>query len=187
MRAPLDFLPSWPTRKLPRPPASRFRLSTNISTDEGFKSSVHMSENMLDPSTAFSQDPTAAPFSRAYGNGKRLGIWDWFEQPGNEKYLRRFGIAMHGTSKLMPPDHVLSGLFYVSSCVTTFNTTTGYDWKSLKPGSLVVDVGGGIGSSILPVAKAFPTLHFVIQDRPHVVAQGLKVNFFIHVQRDEIG
>jgi len=50
-----------------------------------------------------------------------------------------------------------------------------YDWKSLKPGSLIVDVGGGIGVPALSLVKAFPTLQFIIQDRPSVVAKGFQV------------
>lgn len=53
-----------------------------------------------------------------------------------------------------------------------------YDWKSLKKGDLVVDVAGGIGSITLHLAKAFPDLNFVIQDRAAVVPQGIKANFF---------
>jgi O-methyltransferase domain len=52
----------------------------------------------------------------------------------------------------------------------------GYDWKSLKQDSLVVDVGGGVGSSVLELKGAFPHLRFVVQDRPKVVDDGVKVH-----------
>lgn len=55
--------------------------------------------------------------------------------------------------------------------------TIGYDWKSLKKGDLVVDVGGGIGSTAIHLAKAYPDLRFVIQDRASVVPDGIKVCF----------
>lgn len=42
-------------------------------------------------------------------------------------------------------------------------------------GSVVVDVGGGVGTSSLPLAEAYPNLEIVIQDRPPVVEDGLKV------------
>jgi 6-hydroxytryprostatin B O-methyltransferase len=41
----------------------------------------------------------------------------------------------------------------------------GFDWSSLGEGSLVVDVGGGSGTSSLVVARAFKTLRFVVQDQ----------------------
>ncbi|KAK7932023.1 hypothetical protein PG985_002735 [Apiospora marii] len=41
----------------------------------------------------------------------------------------------------------------------------GYDWGSLRSGALVVDVGGGSGSTSLVVAQAFLDLRFVVQDQ----------------------
>ena len=34
---------------------------------------------------------------------------------------------------------------------------------------MVIDVGGGIGSSSMVLAKAYPHLRFVVEDREHVV------------------
>ena len=45
----------------------------------------------------------------------------------------------------------------------------------MEKDSLVVDVGGGIGSTTRVFAKAFPHLRFVIQDRSAVVAEGIQV------------
>src|SRR5260370_32740262 len=53
---------------------------------------------------------------------------------------------------------------------------TGYDWKALPKGSVVVDVGGGVGSVTKVLVKAHPHLKFIIQDRPTVIADGLKVS-----------
>lgn len=41
---------------------------------------------------------------------------------------------------------------------------TGFDWKALPEKALVVDVGGGVGSQTLTLAKKFSHLNFVIQD-----------------------
>jgi len=54
--------------------------------------------------------------------------------------------------------------------------TDRYDWESLPEGSVVVDVGGGIGSVTDILAKAHPHLKFIIQDQLEVVEDGLKVN-----------
>jgi hypothetical protein len=57
----------------------------------------------------------------------------------------------------------------------------GFDWHLLPKGSIVVDVGGGIGSTSMLLASAFSSaegglgLKFVIQDRPVVVEMGEKV------------
>jgi tRNA G46 methylase TrmB len=45
----------------------------------------------------------------------------------------------------------------------------GFDWASLKKGDLVVDVGGGVGSSTLVLAKQYPDLKFVVQDLPQTI------------------
>lgn len=49
------------------------------------------------------------------------------------------------------------------------------DWAALPAGSTVVDVGGGSGKACFPIAKAYPHLKVVIQDKPHVVAKSVKV------------
>jgi len=52
---------------------------------------------------------------------------------------------------------------------------TGLEWQNLPEGSTVVDVGGGVGSQALSVARANPKLKVVIQDRAPVVAQAKEV------------
>lgn len=52
----------------------------------------------------------------------------------------------------------------------------GFDWGSLPEGSLVVDVGGGIGSTSMTIAKTFSHLRFCIQDRPKTVELGLSAS-----------
>jgi hypothetical protein len=52
---------------------------------------------------------------------------------------------------------------------------SGFDWGSLPKGGLVVDVGGGVGTVITVLAKALPYLQFIIQDRPAVIEDGIKV------------
>jgi len=52
----------------------------------------------------------------------------------------------------------------------------GFDWAGLGEGSLVVDVGGGIGSTSMTLAKAYPHLRFCIQDRPKTVELGIAVS-----------
>jgi len=59
----------------------------------------------------------------------------------------------------------------------------GYDWKSLPANALVVDVGGGVGTATLSLAKEFPHLKFVIQDRPAVVDAGVEVRLRFQVSQ----
>jgi MinD-like ATPase involved in chromosome partitioning or flagellar assembly len=54
----------------------------------------------------------------------------------------------------------------------------GFDWKSLKEDALIVDVGGGIGSSTLQLIKAYPHLRYVVQDRAKVITDAARVWMF---------
>ena len=45
----------------------------------------------------------------------------------------------------------------------------GYAWEKLPEGSLVVDVGGGVGAQSLTLATHHPHLRFVVQDLKSVV------------------
>ncbi len=64
----------------------------------------------------------------------------------------------------------------------TLMLSTGFDWQLLPRGSIVVDVGGGIGSTSMFLAHAFSNpsdedtlgLRFIIQDRKVVVEMGEK-------------
>ena len=54
-------------------------------------------------------------------------------------------------------------------------TCPGFDFSSLRDGALVIDVGGGIGSVSMVIAKAYPKLNFVVEDRLKVVQDAEKV------------
>lgn len=68
----------------------------------------------------------------------------------------------------------------------THRILSGFDWQSLPKGSVIVDVGGGIGSTSMLLAHAYsdgrdissdedvPGLKFIIQDREVVVDMGEK-------------
>jgi hypothetical protein len=51
----------------------------------------------------------------------------------------------------------------------------GFDWKSLKQNALVVDVGGGIGSQSMVLAKNHSHLRFIVQDREQVLKDAVSV------------
>jgi hypothetical protein len=59
----------------------------------------------------------------------------------------------------------------------------GFDWKSLPAGALVVDVGGGIGSSTMRLAKAYPNIKFIVQDLAKVLNDGIDVRYFAYCSR----
>ncbi|PCH41979.1 S-adenosyl-L-methionine-dependent methyltransferase [Wolfiporia cocos MD-104 SS10] len=98
--------------------------------------------------------PMHAPFNLAFRT--RVPYFEWLETPENAGRLKRFGRAMTGTGSWEVPGAIVGG----------------FPWHTLPPSSLVVDVGGGIGSTSLLLAHAFPRLRLLIQDRPQVVKMG---------------
>ena len=52
----------------------------------------------------------------------------------------------------------------------------GYTWENIPEGSLVVDVGGGVGTQSLTLAIHQPHLRFVVQDRESVVGDAVEVH-----------
>jgi len=119
--------------------------------DELFKASSYMTETYTDPKTKHSLDPSHTPFQRALNTDTLY--FPWIEATNK---VRRFGVAMVGFAQGEAPDAVLQG----------------FPWASLPENSLVVDVGGGIGSLALKIAKAHPHIRMVIQDRPAVIGMG---------------
>jgi O-methyltransferase domain len=89
-------------------------------------------------------------------------MWEWFEEPGNEYRLKRFGVAMTGTMKLDPPNAI----------------HLGFKWGDLPSGSLIVDVGGGLGHITMKLLQYHPQYKYIIQDRPPVIAQAREVRRF---------
>ncbi|KAI0278934.1 O-methyltransferase [Russula aff. rugulosa BPL654] len=124
--------------------------------DEGFKTSSYLTEALLDPEFGHAFEPNKTAFNKAYN--VKEDLWTWYEAPGNKLRLTRFGAAMNGVKNINPPEAILEG----------------YAWGQLPEGSLIVDVGGGVGSQSLVVAKDHPQLRFVVQDREAVVRDAVE-------------
>lgn len=78
-----------------------------ISTDDIFKSSSCLTDMLLDPKLANSDEPTQTPFNLAFQTS--LGIFPWFELPENAQRLQRFGLGMEGGKAMFNPKAVLQG------------------------------------------------------------------------------
>ena len=93
--------------------------------------------------------------------------------------LKRFGHAMTGTAGWEDGGSVSQAggeeALQLHPRHGRLKFCQGFDWAGLGEGSLVVDVGGGIGSTSMTLAKAFPHLRFCIQDRLKVVELGVIV------------
>ncbi|KAF9043854.1 S-adenosyl-L-methionine-dependent methyltransferase, partial [Hymenopellis radicata] len=150
-------------------PEAKYRGTNGISAFIGMwylqKSSAYITEAYLLSSNKNVEEPTHAPFNFAFGC-EGVGFFSWLEANSNRYRLERFGTAMTGTDSWEVPGAVLNG----------------FDWQLLPRGSIVVDVGGGIGSTSMFLAHAFSNpsdedalgLRFIIQDRKVVVEMGEK-------------
>lgn len=123
------------------------------STDEMFKSSSHLTECILEPSSSRSFFGDQSPFSHAFETGMdfRTFLQLSYDQ---EVRLRRFITATECLSHIGASDQGLSG----------------YNWGTIGNG-LLVDVGGGIGHVALSLARSYPRLRIVLQDRAEVIVQ----------------
>ena len=102
-----------------------------------------------------------------------LKYYEWIEQPGNEHRVKRFGNAMHGSQQFEITENIIH--CECASVEARYEPAidrvgAGFPWEELPSDSVVVDIGGGIGSVSLPIAEAFPHLRFVIEDRAPVCA-----------------
>ena len=62
-----------------------------------------------------------------------------------------------------------------TAVLTVIVFTLEFDWGSLPAGSVVVDVGGGIGNVTMDLAVRHSHLRFVVQDLPAVISQAHQV------------
>ncbi|KAK7042751.1 S-adenosyl-L-methionine-dependent methyltransferase [Favolaschia claudopus] len=122
--------------------------------DLGFKAAAYSWEHLSDPTTMNSGEPDTSAFARAIGSQETL--WTYLARPEERFRQQRFSIAMKGTQEMHRPESVVQA----------------FNWSKFAPDSLIVDVGGGVGSACLALAPRFPQFRFVIQDREEVVAQG---------------
>ncbi|KAJ7235076.1 O-methyltransferase [Mycena haematopus] len=80
-----------------------------------------------------------SPMKRGLGVPSSEPLFHWMMRPENRRRANRFNIAMHGDSQR-------------------------FDWSQLPSGGILVDVGSGMGSNSLTIARKNPTLRVANQD-----------------------
>ena len=107
--------------------------------------------------------PNETPFNLAFNT--KLPFFEWMgeKRPEDNAFIREgdakiFAMAMQGAKSV--EGSVNKGVL------------EGFNWRELPEGSVVVDVGGGVGAQALVLAKQFKKLKFVVQDREEVVKAG---------------
>ncbi|KAJ7768823.1 O-methyltransferase [Mycena metata] len=134
--------------------------------DEVLKSFAVLTEAVLDP------NGEQSPMKRALGVNSSESLFNWMMRPENKNRANRFNIAIHGDSQR---EQALGAIF------------KGFDWSQLPSGGILVDVGCGMGSNSLTIAKKYPTLRIVNQDFGPVL-QKAKIhwqeNFPEHIEKN---
>ncbi|KAK7028529.1 putative S-adenosyl-L-methionine-dependent methyltransferase [Favolaschia claudopus] len=125
-----------------------------LNDDETFKGAAYIQDVVLDKVSEASDDELNTPLNRAFGT--HTDLFSWYEKPENRKRFKRFGYAMDVSRRLSPTGAILKG----------------FKWSDIPENSLIVDVGGGIGSLSLEIAQANPHLRFLIQDKAAVIQEG---------------
>ncbi|KIY46447.1 S-adenosyl-L-methionine-dependent methyltransferase [Fistulina hepatica ATCC 64428] len=126
-------------------------------TDELGKAALALPEALTDPELAHALDANKCGITKAFNTD--LTYFQWLDRPANMRRMRRIGMAMHGVTQMLPPNSMLRG----------------FDFQSLPEGAVMIDVGGGVGSVSLEVAREHPHMKFIIVDRPNEIIQAGKV------------
>ncbi|TFL01412.1 O-methyltransferase [Pterulicium gracile] len=119
--------------------------------DEVSHSAAYTWENVSNPKIGHSYEANQCPLSTYLG--REVSFWEHMAEPGQEFRRKRFDLAMKGVQAMQPTTAVLDSL----------------DWDKLPKGSTIVDVGGGIGSYMVPLVENFPDLKYVVQDLPESI------------------
>lgn len=131
------------------------------------KCSALITDVLLDPATAHSEETSQAPCLRLF---KEKSFFEHLHAPGNEYQNARFQAAMGGLSSSDSSSAVVPG---------------GFPWEILPKGTKIVDVGGGTGTACHEIMKKNPFLKFAVQDLPSVVDQAIAVSVsevaFVHI------
>ncbi|KAI0768816.1 S-adenosyl-L-methionine-dependent methyltransferase [Trametes elegans] len=147
--------------------------------DEFHKSIAHLTDQLLptlersvslrrplDRDRIVPLPPTyKTPFSLTFRTN--LGYFEWLKLPENKARLVRFGRAMYGARGWEVAENFIHA----------------YPWKGLPQDAVIIDVGGGIGSTSIVLAEAYPHLRFVVQNREHVVDIAPTVSITVAVQK----
>ncbi|KAM7189932.1 S-adenosyl-L-methionine-dependent methyltransferase [Naviculisporaceae sp. PSN 640] len=95
-----------------------------------------------------SEEPNHAPFNLAYNT--ELSIFDFLSQPENRALSERYNASVKGYGEA-----AMTGLDQV---------VAGYPWADLGD-KTIVDMGGNQGDVAMAVARAYPDLKFIVQDK----------------------
>ncbi|EJD07854.1 S-adenosyl-L-methionine-dependent methyltransferase [Fomitiporia mediterranea MF3/22] len=131
---------------------------TDVLLHNRSKSRPSTSTNQESSSVIKSEDPEDSPLNTAFSLARNLpdkAMFDWLSLPSNAHRLHRFGCAMRSMGALGSGGET--------------EVLNGYDFASLPHGSVIIDVGGGVGAASLPILRENLHLKLMVQDTEEVV------------------
>ncbi|KAI2625786.1 putative O-methyltransferase [Hypoxylon sp. NC1633] len=160
------------------------RLQAQVKCSSlGFAAASALPEALNDPVRGPSHEPQDAAWTLAVGT--ELPFFEWMDQkvPRSRAAVEKASPgAARGPYQAVEPspgedlvmrDNTRMYNLYLAGNSKSLGSAHLYDfpWKELGNG-LVVDVGGGVGSFDLQLARLYPELRFIIQDQATATEQG---------------
>ncbi|KAJ7152575.1 S-adenosyl-L-methionine-dependent methyltransferase, partial [Mycena crocata] len=128
-------------------------------TEENDQAATKLVETLADPTWGPSYAPEHSAWNRFSKHPKSLfAYWD-SQTPEARAGGERFGVAMLGWGNTVEASAIV----------------TAYPWQDLGKGATVCDLGGGVGTMTLQLAKAHPQLKLKLQDMPDRMVQAKNV------------
>ncbi|KAI1104725.1 putative O-methyltransferase [Jackrogersella minutella] len=171
------------------------RISQALADDErlraqvkcssmGFAAASALPETLNDPIRGPSHDSELSAWTLALGT--ELTFFEWMNQkvPRSRAAVEKASpgaargsyqpVEVSPDEELVPRNDAEMYNMYLAGNSKSLGSTHLYDfpWKELGNG-LVVDVGGGVGSFDLQLARLYPELRFVVQDQAVATEQGV--------------
>lgn len=109
-----------------------------------------------------------------------LNFFDFLDLPQHDLDRKQFAKCMAGSVLTQPTSFVFTGEIQIMDNIKRLICSiilSAFDWDSLKPGSLVVDIGGSLGYVSMSIAREYPQLKFAVEDRPSTSQDAIQVHY----------
>ncbi|KXN82185.1 Sterigmatocystin 8-O-methyltransferase [Leucoagaricus sp. SymC.cos] len=122
-------------------------VGMHLSDEPINKAAAHLADTILDSEWGHANSPYKSAFNRSTGYPHAL--WTYFEESS------RFEGAMLGWNTTADADAIV----------------TEFPWDKLPEGTVVNDVGGGLGHTAMQLYRKYPNLKLKLQDLPERILQ----------------
>ncbi|KAJ7048491.1 S-adenosyl-L-methionine-dependent methyltransferase [Mycena amicta] len=112
-----------------------------------------LADTLTDPELATSFEPVHSAWNQF--TRQPLSMFDYWDQNPKLQRGERFGIGMLGWGTAVEASAIVHA----------------YPWASLAPGSVICDLGGGVGAMAMQLVRAHPHLQLKLQDLPDRMVQ----------------